>query len=132
MLSNTAATALQLTGREEEETVRFVKMLDIFYYLNVTDLESGRRIRNAFKAPLWSGDDFKLKESITYFIGHPKTLRYCDMELTMYAVRNIVTCVLSHSGWKRNFSPTLLLGERVKRNEKGIQMRRKRGRLRAN
>ena len=98
----------------------------------MTGLENGRRIRNAFKAPLRSGDDFKLKVSITYFIGHPKILRYCDTELTMYVVCNIVTCVLSHSGWKRSSSPTLLLGERVKRNGKGIQMRRRRGRLRAN
>ena len=73
VLSNTVATALQLTGKDEvEETARFVKMFDRFFdSLNVADLESGRRTRNAFKAPYRSGDDFRLKVSFAYyFTGH--------------------------------------------------------------
>ena len=49
MLSNTVATALQLTGKDKvEETAQFVKMFHKFFdSLNVTDLVSGRRARNA-------------------------------------------------------------------------------------
>ena len=63
VLSNTVATALRLTGKDEvEETARFVTMFDrLFDCLNVTDFDSGRHSRNPFKAPYRSGDDFRLK-----------------------------------------------------------------------
>jgi len=67
VLSNTVATALRLTGREEvEETARFVMMIDRFFdCLNVTDFDGGRRTRNPFKAPYRSGSDFRLRVSST-------------------------------------------------------------------
>ena len=75
MLSNTVATALRLTGKDEvEETARFITMFDRFFdCLNVTDLDSGRHTRNAFKAPYLSGDDFRLKVSFVCSDFHAKT-----------------------------------------------------------
>ena len=63
VLSNTVATALRLTGKDEvEETARFVTMFDrLFDCLNVADFDSGRHSRNPFKAPYRSGGDFRLK-----------------------------------------------------------------------
>ena len=63
VLSNTAATAPCLTGKDEvEETAQFVTMFDrLFDCLNVTDFDCGRHSRNPFKAPYQSGDDFRLK-----------------------------------------------------------------------
>ena len=83
VLSNTVATALdlRLTGKDEvEETARFVTMFDRFFdCLNVTDLNGGRRTRNAFKSPYRSADDFRLKVSIMCPVYRARAQCYCDI-----------------------------------------------------
>lgn len=63
VLSNSVAVALrQMEGEEVEETANFVEYFDKFFdCVNVGDFTSGKRSRNAFKSPYYSGSDFRLK-----------------------------------------------------------------------
>lgn len=63
MLSESVANALEITGgKEVEETVKFIRMMDKFFdTLNVTNLVSGKQKRKPFQSPYVSRNDFRLK-----------------------------------------------------------------------
>lgn len=53
-----------------EETANFVEYFDKFFdCVNVGDFTSGKRSRNAFKSPYYSGSDFRLKWLTEEFLG---------------------------------------------------------------
>ena len=62
-MSESVANALEKTGgKEVEETVKFIRMMDKFFdALNVTNLVSGKQKRKSFQSPYVSGDDFRTK-----------------------------------------------------------------------
>ena len=93
VLSNTVATALRLTGKDEvEETAQFVTMFDrLFDCLNVADFDSGRHSRNPFKAPYRSGDDFRLKVRSYILLNI-----YVHEE--QYSISHLVVCPLVVAG----------------------------------
>lgn len=65
VLSNSVATALELTGNDDmSETAKFAKIFDKFFdCLNVGSFDSGRNSRNCFKNPYRSATDFRLNVS---------------------------------------------------------------------
>ena len=62
-MSESVACALEHTGgKEVEETVRFIRMVDKFFdCLNVTNLVNGKRKRKSFQSPYTSSNDFRIK-----------------------------------------------------------------------
>ena len=63
VLSNTVGKAMELTGGPETvKTTEFILTFDKFFdCLNVSQLDAGKRSRNAFKSPYRSGNDFRIK-----------------------------------------------------------------------
>ena len=63
MLSSSVSKALQLLGGPDtERTVQFVELFDKFFdCVNVSSLSRGSHTKNSFKAPYYSGSDFRLK-----------------------------------------------------------------------
>lgn len=62
-MSETVANALVDSGdKGAEETAKFIKMIDKFFdSLNVTNLVTGKKKRNAFKSPYTCSDDFRVQ-----------------------------------------------------------------------
>ena len=65
-MSESVACALEHTGgKEVEETVKFIRMIDKFFdTLNVTNLVNGKKKRKSFKSPYTSSNDFRIKVRI--------------------------------------------------------------------
>ena len=62
-MSESVAYALEHSGgKEVEETVKFIRMIDKFFdSLNVTNLVTGKKKRKSFQSPYISSDDFRVK-----------------------------------------------------------------------
>ena len=65
-MSESVAYALEHTGGKElEETVKFIRMIDKFFdTLNVTNLVNGKKKRKSFQSPYTSSNDFRIKVRI--------------------------------------------------------------------
>ena len=62
-MSESVACALEHTGgKEVEETVRFIRMVNKFFdCLNITNLVNGKKKQKSFQSPYTSNNDFQVK-----------------------------------------------------------------------